>query len=257
MAESGSAKTHRAPSGYGAFSFTVRMLRRNRHYRMQGIPAVARFVISLPLLIMRAIRISPFVRQGFSIRDFSPMHIFSHVLGIILVIMCSLTTYTAEAKGASMFVHLPMGALRPFARGIYLSLWIPALILHPCLLGPCIWFWGIVPGVRYIAFSMALVSIYLSLCLFFIDELPFANAFKPSIEPGMLDSTVARADPNRLLCIHSVACVPQCTSGPGTIIIAALAVAAVHFSLGHLEKKIRVNLNLLGFGPQRIFNEVE
>jgi hypothetical protein len=247
-----------APSGYGAFSFTAQMFRRDWNFRRQALPVIAYFTILALVPIVRSIRSSPFLRGGFSIRDFSPMHIFPHALGVILAMMCSLTTYTAEPRGASIFVPLPMGALRPFARGVYLSLWVPVGILHVCLLGPCIWFWGIMPGVLFIGFSLALVSFYLSLCLFLIDGLPFANAFKPSMGPALpLILLVALIPIGFFAVMQWLVFHNRFLVFTGAIALAALAFVAAHFSLGNLENKIRVNLNLLGFGPQQIFSEVE
>jgi hypothetical protein len=91
-----------APSGSGSFSFTAQMLRRDWNFRRQALPLVSYLTILLLLPIVRYIRISPFVREGFSIRDFSPMHILPHLPGISLAIMCSLVSYTAEPKGAAI-----------------------------------------------------------------------------------------------------------------------------------------------------------
>jgi hypothetical protein len=247
-----------APSGFGAFSFAALMLRRDWNFRRQGLPFVGYFVIFLPLIIVKAIKISPFVRAGFSIRDFSPMHFLPHILGVILAIMCSLIAYTAEPKGPSMFVPLPMKCLRPFARGIYLSLWCPMGVLHLFLLVPCIWLWGIIPGVLFICFSLALVSFYLGVCLLLIDGLPFATAFKPSMGSALPLTLLFALIPIGLFAViqwlvfHSAWLVLI-----GAVVLAALAFVAAHFSLGNLEKKIRENLNLLGLGPQQIFKEAE
>jgi hypothetical protein len=41
------------------------------------------------------------------------------------------------------------------------------------------------------------------------------------------------------------------------IILAALAYVVAHFSLGKLENRVRVNLQMLGFHPTGMFKELE
>ena len=108
------------------------MLRRDWNFRRQVIPMVLPFVLAPLMAVISSIRKSPFATGGFSITDFSLMHLFPHFLGLILAVACMLIPYTAEPKGASVFINLPIGRLRPFVRGIYSSLWMPVAILHLC-----------------------------------------------------------------------------------------------------------------------------
>jgi hypothetical protein len=247
-----------APSGYGAFAFMGIMLRRDWNFRRQGVTAILPFVIApFPAVIM-SIKRSPFSAGGLSVRDFSPMHIFPHCLGMALVLVCMLIPYTAEPKGSSIFVGLPIGRLRPFVRGLYASLWVPVLILHLCLTVPCIWYWRAGEGLLFNAFSLSLVSVYIGLALLLIDGFPFANIFKPSTMSAMPVIFLIGFIAAFLFALiqwfvfHNTSLVLA-----ATLILAASAYAIAHLSLGKLEGKIRVNLTILGFGPSEMFKEIE
>jgi hypothetical protein len=247
-----------APSGYGTFAFMGIMLRRDWNFRRQAIAAILPFVLAPIPAAIASIKRSPFPGEGLSIRDFSPMHIFPHCLGMALVLVCMLIPYTAEPKGSSIFVGLPMGRLRPFVRGVYASLWMPVLVLHLCLLVPCIWFWRLGEGLLFVAFSMALVSVYIGLAILFIDGFPFANRFKPSAMSAMPVIflvgfiTAFIFSIIQWLVFHNTFLVLA-----AALILTVSAYAIAHVSLGKLEGKVRVNLRILGFGPSEMFKEIE
>jgi hypothetical protein len=247
-----------APSGYGAFSFMGIMFRCDWNFRRQVIPMVVPFMLAPLMAVLSSIRKSPFATGGYSVAGFSLMHLFPHFMGLILAVSCMLIPYTAEPKGASVFVNLPIGGLRPFVRGVYSSLWMPMAIVHLCLLIPCIGFWGVTHAVLYIFFSAALASVYAALALFFIDGLPFANAFKPSMAKAMPLIFLAAALPifffaiiQWLVFYHALLVLAV------AIVLVMLAYGIAHFSLGRLEGKVRINLSMLGFVPTEMFKELE
>jgi hypothetical protein len=234
------------------------MLLRDWNMRRQALPLAAIFFGSPLFLVVGNIRKSPFISGDFTLKNFSLMHILPHLLGIGLAVLCPLISYTAEPDGASMFIPLPLGRLRPSVRGVYMSLWMPMGVIHLLLLGPCIWFWGFVQGILFVGFSLALVSLYLSLTILLIDGFPFANAFRPSSGaelPVILLGGMVLAHlfgvfqwfifRNALL-VLAVA-----------IVLALLSAAIARFSLGRLEEKARANLALVGFGPQKMFKELD
>jgi ABC-2 type transport system permease protein len=242
-----------APSGYGAFSWVCTMVRRDWNFRLQAFWNMGAGLILLLLMVVKGIRVSPFASGAFS-----PMHAVPHVLGVLLAVVCRLMSYTAEPQGASLFVTLPLVPLRPFVRGAYLSLWLPAGILHLCLLGPCIWFWGVAEGMLFISFSMALASVYVGLTVFFVDGFPFANAFKPSVGKELSMVFLIMLIPIApLLLVQWLIFHHAFLVMAAAIALAFLAFVAAHFSLGRLEKRIHANLQLLGFGPQQMFKELE
>ena len=248
-----------APAGFGAFKFTSIMFRRDWNFRRQAFPAIAMFLVYALAAVVAGVRVSPFASGKFSIRDFSPMHGFPHCLGVALAAACTMLCYTAEPQGSSMFIPLPLGPVRAFVRGIYLSLWMPFVgATHLCLLGPCIWFWGLAHGVLFIIFSGALVSFYLGLTLFIVDGLPFANVFKTSMGSTMPLVMLIGLIPVFLFGIIQwlvFRSVPLVLSA--TVLLAILAFVIAHFSLGKLEREISANLQLLGLGPQHMFKELE
>lgn len=244
-----------APSGRGAFSFVSTMCRRDWHFRRQMVLVALPIFFALVGTAIIGMRTPPIG----SVRGFSSMHLFPQMLGWIAAIACTMIPYTAEPQGSSIFVGLPIERLRPFVRGVYLSLWMPIVgVTHLCLLIPCAWFWGIADALLFVFYSAAQVSFYLSLMLLFIDGLPFANRFKPSVASGM-QVTILCAIVLAIvfagiewLIFRSVALVFGVT-----VVLALLAFVAAHLSLGKLERAIRENLKLLGRAPQTILKELE
>ena len=174
-------KITRAPSGYGAFSFLSKMLRRDWNFRQQAYPYIAMGLLAISVVVIIGVRNSPFGEAGVPIVSFSPIHMLPHCLGLILAIACVLISFTSEPQGASIFITLPLKSLRPFVKGVYISLWLYIVGLpHLFLLGLCMWFWGAFHGMLFIAFSTSLVSLYLGLACFFIEGFAYANPFKPS-----------------------------------------------------------------------------
>ena len=248
-----------APSGYGAFAFTLTMLRRDWNFRRQGLPHMMMVLTALPIVLVLGTKTSPFPLLTASHRAFSGMHFLPHCLGMLALVPCSLLAYTAEPRGSWIFTILPMGRLKPFVGGIYLSLWFPIVgITHLCLLTPCIWFWGVAQATLFIAYSAAIVSFYLSLSLFLIDGLPFVEAFAPFASQGLQFRILGG-----LLCavvlgglqwvlFHSMWLVlgSACTFG-------VLALVVGRAGRIRLEKEMAANLQRLSLGPQQMFKDVE
>lgn len=247
-----------APSGYGAFSFINVMLRRDWNIRRQALPVVGMFVFYPLILSISSIHRSPVISGDWSITSFSPMHTLPHVLGIGLIILCPLISYTAEPLGAAMFVPLPIDRFRPFVRGMYLSLYLPLAIIHLLLLGPCIWLWGVAWGGLFIGFSAVLVSFYLGLAIMLVDGFPFANTFRPSAGAEFPVLLLLGMIPVAIFAVIQWMIFHNALLVLGTVIMLAfLSLVATHFSLGNLEKKVRAQLNLLGIGPPTMFKEME
>jgi hypothetical protein len=135
---------------------------------------------------------------------------------------------------------------------------MPPAILHLLLLVPCFWFWGAIQGVLFICFSVALTSVYIGLAILLVDGFPFANTFKPSMAKALPLIYLAAVIPIvffaaiQWLVFHSALLVLASAA-----VLALLAYAIAHFSLGRLEKTVRVNLTQLGFLPTEMFKELE
>jgi hypothetical protein len=161
--------------------------------------------------------------------------------------------YTAEPAGSWIFGVVPIGRLRPFARGIYLSLWLPVALIHILMLGPCIWFWGVGPAALFVLFGVAMVSIYVSAAAFVVSSVPFTQAFVPgktnATLPLLLGFFMALIlGVLQWLVFHSMALVLSVTPA---LIVASCVIG--FFSLRRLEQHIRTELQLLALPPQQIF----
>ena len=248
-----------AGSGYAAFAFAGRMMRRDWHFRRQAVPLMLMYGIMAIGVGVEGLRTSPFTPPGpFSMKTFSTIHLLPHFLGFLCMIPCGVLAFTAQPLGAWIFTTLPMDRLRPYARGVYLALWLPLVCLpHLVLLGPCIWFYGAAQGALFVGFSAALVSTYLGMWFLAVGGLPFASAFSPSraefMRYGML-ILVALAfvfSAIQWLVFRSLVLVPA-----AALVLALAAVVLARAGFGKLEKEIRSDVELLRLGPQRLFKEV-
>ncbi len=248
-----------AQSGHGAFSFTSTMLLRDWNFRRQGLPNIMMFLTTVPVVVVVGLKNSPFTLLAGTRRTFSAVHFLPHCLGLLAAITCSLLAYTAEPRGSWIFTILPMGRLKPFIRGIYLSVWIPVVgITHLCLLGPCIWFWGVTQAALFIGYSASVASFYLSLALFLVDGLPFVEAFAPhkaeSMKLASLGGVLCAVVLGGLqwILFHSMWLV----AGAACIFV-LLAFAIGRAGRIRLEKEMGANLQRLSLGPQQIFRDLE
>jgi ABC-2 type transport system permease protein len=249
----------RAPSGYGAFSFVSIMCRRDWNFRRQVLPWSASYGLMGLGAAIAGLRISPFGSAGGKVAGFSPAHLFPHFLGMVLVFVCFMLSFTAEPKGASVFVTLPMKNLSPFAKGIYMSLWTYIVALpHLFLLGPCMWFWGLPHGALYILYSSLLVSFYLALAFLFFDGFPFVNPMKPASAMEMQIPMLASMLLIAIIGViqYLVFRIPALVLGAAAL-LAILNLIAIPITLRNIERKARNSLQILGFGPQSLFKEVE
>jgi hypothetical protein len=130
--------------------------------------------------------------------------------------------------------------------------------VHLVLLVPCISFWGAAEGALFVGFSMALVSFYLSLAVFFIEGFPFTGVFKPAIGKSINAVFLIMLVPILVAAVFQWLCFRSAALVLGaTIVLAVSAYSIAHFSLGKLENRIRLNLTMLGFTPSAMFKELE
>ncbi len=248
-----------APSGCGAFAFTSVMLRRDWHFLRQALPMMIAYLVMSVGLTVQGIKTSPFVSGSFSVRSFPSMLFFPALLSMVCLAPCWMLRFTADARGAWIFGILPFDRLRPFVRGVFLSLWIPIVgVIHLCLLIPCILFWGAAHGLLFVLFSLALTTLFLTVAFLLVDGLPFSATFKPGQGE---DSRIAMILGPILagiigvvqwLVFHSVPLVVA-----ETTVLLVLAALVAHAGFSKLEREIRTQLEQLRLGPQHLFQEVE
>lgn len=246
-----------APSGYGAFSFMSILCRRDWNFRRQVLMNGAAFVIFGLAAGIAGIRTSPFGFLRAATLSFSPIHIFPHLLGLVLIFACSLISYTSNPKGAVVFICHPIPNYRIFLRGIYLLPWLYVIVLpHLCLLGPCMWSWGASHALLFFSYSIFLSSFYLALGFFFAEGFPFVNAFKPSRFAEMQIPILGAMILMILIAgIQWVLFRSLPLAIGATVGVAMLAVIAIPISIRRMETKARQNLQLLNLTPQSIFKE--
>jgi hypothetical protein len=185
-----SARLPGTPAGRAAFAFTGKMAARDWHFRRQVYPMVLYIIIFAVITGgVKGIAISPFIVQ-----QLSPAFLLPHLVGFALLMVCSMISYSDEYQGAWLFSTVPMRALKSYVRGIYWSLWIPAVgLTHFLTLVLCGFFWGAKHIALFIFFSASLCSLYLSLELLLIKKLPFTSQPKPvrdaSLTPSLLLAT--------------------------------------------------------------------
>jgi hypothetical protein len=246
-----------APSGYGAFSFMGILCRRDWNFRRQVLMNGALFAIFGLAAGIAGIRTSPFGSMGAATLSFSPIHIFPHSLGLIMIFACSLLSYTSTPKGAVVFISHPIQNYRIFLRGIYLLPWLYVIVLpHLCLLGPCIWSWSASHALLFFSYSIFLSSFYLALGFFFVEGFPFVNAFKPSRFAEMQIPILGAMILMVLIAgIQWVLFRSLPLALGATVGVAILAVILLLISMRRMETKARQNLQLLNLTPQSIFKE--
>ena len=247
-----------APSGYGAFAFLGIMCRRDWNFRQQALMYGIVFLALGSGAGISGIWTSPFGSTGETAPGFSPIHFFPHLLGAALIFACSLISFTAEPKGAAVFINNPVSNYRAFVKGFFLLPWIFIIGLpHLLLIGPCIGSWGIFHAALFFPYSIALSSFYLAFGFFFVEGFPFVNPFKPSrvaeMQVPMMGSMILMA---LLAGIQwflfrsmPLAALPAAGAAAGVAVVTLL------ISMRRMEVKARKNLQLLNLSPQNIFKE--
>jgi ABC-2 type transport system permease protein len=160
-----------SPSGRAAHSFIYGMARTDWQFRRTAYPMLIQFAL-LPLLgLMRGgLEHSPFQPGSPTAAQAVP-----HVAGVMCLMLCLTLIYSNQHRAAWMFLTIPEDSLRKFARGIFWTLWLPVSVLAILFVPFTAWRWGIADSFLFAAYSIAVGSFYLSIELFLIDGLPFAN----------------------------------------------------------------------------------
>jgi len=152
------------------YVYLSRMSRRDFQFRRQAFPLLVMVAVIYVPLIARGWHTSPFDRS------FSSMHLAPHLFGFVMFSMCNAMIYGAEYKGRWIFQSAPVRAFPAFARGVYTAVYLQAILLPHLFLAPLfIWAWGLWHGGLFVAFSVAVASIYLSLEMRLVESIPFTR----------------------------------------------------------------------------------
>lgn len=113
--------------------------------------------------------------------DFAFAHFLPHLLGMLVLIVCMQLAYGNDYKGAWSLAVVPDDRFRPFARGIHAALWILVVLLPNAFwLVVLAWFWGVVDAALFIAYCVAVASLYLGVGLRLIGGVPFGQPMDPT-----------------------------------------------------------------------------
>ena len=243
------------PSGRAAFSFVFGMVRTDWQFRRTVYPPLIQFMI-LPLIGL--------LRSGFGISPFAPgrptgAHILPHIGGILGMLFCSAVTVSNQHRAAWIFLTFPYGGIRSFVRGVFWSLWLPMSIV-PLVFAPFLaWRWGVADAALFTAYCMAVGSMYLSLELFLVDGLPFANP--PENLKGSMAAPLILAALLGALILVGLQWLfifqSRLVTAGAVLVFAGGAYVVAQSSLRYLETNVMHNLHRIAAGRTAMFKEVQ
>jgi len=108
------------------------------------------------------------------------VHLLPHLFGALLFFICSFLPYGSDFKAAWAFLLAPAAAFPRFARGIHAALFIQMVVIpHAIMLLLFTWSWGLWRAALFIAYSVAISSLYLAVELRLINGVPFCQQVDP------------------------------------------------------------------------------
>jgi hypothetical protein len=234
------------------FAFVSRMMMRDWQFRRQLFP-----ILIYPFFGLGSIFASGWPKDPF-LRQFSPIHLLPHILGLLLFFICSALRYGNDYKGVWIFLAVPSRAFDGFAGGIFAVLWIyfiliPSLIVLPLLAWP----WGIWHAGLFIAYTIAAASIYLALELRLIEEVPFGKQVDKPGGAALLmlmvgGICIAIAVSIQYLLVFRSAAVVAVTA----LALAVTAYFVMRASLIDLAVSIRYHLGLISAEAKPLYKEI-
>ncbi len=238
--------------GRAGFAYVSRMMLRDWQFRRQMLP-VAVLLVAPVVTLGRDLAASPFGGR------FAPIHMLPHFFGFALFLMCAFLVYGSDYQGAWIFLLVPAGALGGFAHGVYALLWIRVLVIpHAILLPVLAWLWGFEKAVLFLAYSLAVASLYLAVELRLIEGLPFGRQPDPQrnslLFPTMIAGGIAMAIAVGLqyfFVFRSASIVAA-----AAIVAAAGAYVLTRSSLAAFETAIRFHLAEVAGEHGRLYQEV-
>ena len=119
--------------------------------------------------------------------DFAFAHFLPHLFGLTVILVCAFLAYGNDHKGTWCFATAPDSASGPFARGVHAALWLLLIAVpHAGWLLVLAWSWGVRDAALFTAFSTAVASLYLGVCLRLIDGVPFGKQTPPTRSSALM-----------------------------------------------------------------------
>jgi hypothetical protein len=240
-------------SARAGFEYVRRMMVRDWQFRRQLIPIIPTALMGL-LAIFGGVRTSPF--SG----TFTPVHFLPHALGALLFVACTALAHGSDYKGAWIFLTVPGSTFRGFAHGVHALLWT-AVILIPNLIVLVFlaWTWGLSDALLFIAFSLAIASVYLALELRLVEGVPFGKPVETS--RGMVLLPLMMAGGLVIAIVVALQHFLLFHSRPLVLAVTLLAAAAAYFltrtSLHTFEVSIRYHLGLVSQESTMLYKEID
>jgi hypothetical protein len=209
---------------------------------------------SLPvLLLFGGSRATPF--SG----TFTPMHFLPHALGALLFFVCTILAHGSDYKGAWIFLTVSGSTFRGFVRGVHALLWTAVILIpHLVVLGFLARNWGPADALLFIAFSLAIASVYLALELRLVEGVPFGKPVETS--QGMVLLPLMMAGGMVIAIMVALQHFLLFHSRPLVLAVTLLAAAAAYFltrsSLKTFEVSIRYHLGLVSQESTMLYKEI-
>jgi hypothetical protein len=158
---------------------------RDAAFRRQALVCLTPLLINAAA-IFQGLGANPFTGE------FSAMHVFPHVLGVMSLLLAPLLAGGSHPQAAWLFQLAHSERLNGFARG---SAWALGSRLaglpHLLLAAPLVWKWGLRDGVLFLLFSAAVTLAYLAVALRLVEGIPFARKLEREQSAVMLPMLLA------------------------------------------------------------------
>ena len=195
---------------------------------------------TLALLVAAGLVPSPFAPGGV----FHPAHFLPHTLGWASLMGCRVLAFGNDHKGTWTFAAAPDSSLRPFAAGVHAALWLllvaaPHVVWLLCLA----WFWGLPQAAGFVAYSAAVVSLYLAGSLWLVQGLPFGRPPSPARAGLPIGLVIALFIPTAVAVGIQLVLFRLATAvAVATLVAAAGAYLLARTTIPALESRIRSSL---------------
>jgi len=243
------------PSGRAAAAFILAMAKTDWQFRRAAYPGMIQLLIFFVIAFARAgFGHSPFVPGRPTLSQALP-----HVGAIAGLVFCFLVKYSNQHRAAWIFLTFPPDSVRSFARGIYWALWLPVTATPMMLLPVLIWRWGIADAALFTAYCISVGSFYLSIELFTIDGLPFANP--PESMKGSMTAPLVIAGVIGTLILVGLQWLfifqSRFVTAGAVLIFAGSAFLIATRSMRYVEAAVLHNLHVIGAGNNVMFRSGE
>ena len=240
------------PSGRAAFAFVGKMAARDWQFR--------RFFLAgtIPLLAPMALGLGDGALASPFARGLAPAHFVPHLIGLVVMAVCRILTHSDQYRAAWIFLTVPIGSVRAFARGIYLAIWVPCIALpHLGVVAVVSWYWGPGEAALFAAYSTAVASFYLAVSLLRIEGLPFASPPVATAPFEMLTGIIFLLVAGlfvalQVFVIFRHALVTLIATG----LFASLAYATARVSLRAVQNIVTRHIEVIAAGPDRMFKGI-